>query len=92
MNTRPDSKASGFDPTLAEIHKVVSDMFDELMATDSSFSNCMRLIESPALLDMIRAYHEVDVICNKYVGRLLPVQGTPSSHKISEVNLPPSCK
>jgi len=48
----------------------------------------MRLIESPVLLDTIRAYHEVDMICSRYVGRLLPVQGTPSSHKISEVNLP----
>lgn len=90
MDTRPDFKNSGFDsPHPEDVRQVVSDMIDELMRLDVSVANYSRLIQSPVLVNSVKAYTLVEEICQKYVGRLLPVKGTTTSHKISEVsNLP----
>jgi hypothetical protein len=90
MDTRPDFKNSGYDSSHSEdVRQVVSDMIDELMRLDVSVANYSRLISSPVLVNTVKAYMLFEEICQKYVGRLLPVKGTTTSHKISEVNILP---
>lgn len=93
MDTRPDYRTSGYDSSQSEdVRQIVFEMIEELMKIDVTVADYNRLLQTSKLANTVHAYRKVEDICKKYVNRLLPVKGTSSSHKITEVgSLPISC-
>jgi hypothetical protein len=88
MDTRPDLKPGYVSPHPEDGRQVVSDMIGDLMKVDVTVANYSRLAQSHKICNTIHAYRMVDEIFKKYVGRILSVKGTTTSHKISEVTTP----